>query len=151
MNPASIAFALHVLSAVVWIGGMFFAYLALRPAAGFLDPPARFMLWSRTFERFFRFVWIAITLLLASGYFLIFNAFGGFTGLVLHINLMQGIGIIMMLIFAHVYFAPYRRFKRAVVLGDHDEAARKLAQIRRFVAINLTLGIVTIIIATVGR
>ena len=32
------ATALHVLAAVVWVGGMFFAYLVLRPAVGGIAP-----------------------------------------------------------------------------------------------------------------
>jgi len=31
-----------------------------------------------------------------------------------HITIMMGLGILMMLIFAHVFFAPYNRLKRAV-------------------------------------
>ena len=33
--------ALHILSAVVWVGGMFFAYMVLRPAAGRLEQVER--------------------------------------------------------------------------------------------------------------
>ena len=33
--------ALHVLAAVVWVGGMFFAYMVLRPAAGPLETAER--------------------------------------------------------------------------------------------------------------
>lgn len=37
-----LAITLHVLSAVVWVGGMFFAWMALRPvAASLLEPPPR--------------------------------------------------------------------------------------------------------------
>jgi hypothetical protein len=35
---ATIALILHILSAVVWVGGMFFALVVLRPASGPLDP-----------------------------------------------------------------------------------------------------------------
>ena len=31
--------ALHILAAVVWVGGIFFAYMVLRPSAGPLEPP----------------------------------------------------------------------------------------------------------------
>ena len=33
-----LAITLHLLAAVIWVGGMFFAYIAMRPAAQFLDP-----------------------------------------------------------------------------------------------------------------
>ena len=37
-----VGIALHTLAAVIWVGGMFFAYLVLRPSAGALarNPPA---------------------------------------------------------------------------------------------------------------
>ena len=46
-----ILIALHVLAAVVWVGGMFFAYMVLRPSAGLLVAPARVALWQRVFGR----------------------------------------------------------------------------------------------------
>src|SRR5262245_24953626 len=106
--------ALHILAAVVWVGGMFFAYVMLRPAAGPLEPAERLPLWQRVFRRFFTWVWASIILLLISGYSMLFHAFGGFAGAPLHVNLMQGIGIVMMLLFLHLFFAPWRRFDRAV-------------------------------------
>ena len=72
--------ALHVLAAVVWVGGMFFAYMVLRPSAGPLDPPARLALWQRVFGRFFPWVWASIAVLLISGYTMLFVHFGGFAG-----------------------------------------------------------------------
>lgn len=48
-----LALVLHSLAAAVWVGGMFFAYMALRPAAGALEPPQRLTLWRGTFDRFF--------------------------------------------------------------------------------------------------
>ena len=50
------AVSLHILAAIVWIGGMFFAVLVLRPAAGPLEPPDRLALWRRVFARFFPWV-----------------------------------------------------------------------------------------------
>ena len=46
---------------------------------------------------------------------------GGFAHLGLYINLMQGLGIIMILLFFHLYFAPWRRFRAA--LAPQDRAA----------------------------
>jgi len=86
--------ALHVLAAVVWVGGMFFAYMVLRPAAGPLEPADRLPLWHRVFGRFFPWVWASIVLLLISGYGMLFRGFGGFAGAPLHVNVMQGIGIV---------------------------------------------------------
>jgi len=65
---ATTALILHALSAVVWVGGMFFAHQALRPAAVILDPGPRLRLWSGVLEKFFAWVIAAIVLLLVSGY-----------------------------------------------------------------------------------
>jgi uncharacterized membrane protein len=148
----SIAITLHLLAVVVWVGGMFFAYMALRPvAASLLEPPLRLPLWSQTFARFFPWVWASVILLPATGYWMIFRVFGGFRALALYINLMQGIGIAMILIFLHVFFAPYRRLKQAVAAGDFPSAGKHLAMIRRLIGLNLTLGLVLIVIASSGR
>jgi uncharacterized membrane protein len=143
--------ALHALAAAVWVGGMFFAYLVLRPSAGPLDPPLRLALWNRVFSRFFPWVWASIIVLLASGYAMLFLHFGGFAGAPLHINLMQATGILMMLLFLHLYFAPWRRFSRAVGAGAFEPAASALNQIRRIVGINLVLGLVTVTLGASGR
>jgi uncharacterized membrane protein len=148
---ATIALIAHVLSAVVWVGGMFFALLALRPAAGPLDPGPRLELWQRVFSRFFRWVIVAIVLLLVSGYAMVFGVYAGFRGAGLHIHLMQGTGILMMLAFFHLYFAPWRRFQAALTRQDHTEAARQLNQIRWIVTLNLFLGLFTVAVGSSGR
>src|SRR6201994_4842442 len=107
---ATAALILHALSAVVWVGGMFFAHQALRPAAVVLEPGPRLLLWARTLGRFFTWVIIAIVLLLWSGFAMVFDVFGGFAGVGLYVQLMMGIGILMTLLFFHLYFAPWRRF-----------------------------------------
>ena len=143
--------ALHVLAAVVWVGGMFFAYMVLRLSAGPLEPPLRLALWRRVFGRFFPWVWASIAALLASGYAMLFVRFGGFAGAPLHINVMQATGILMMLLFLHLYFAPWRRFSRAVEAGAFPDAVAALNQIRRIVAINLVLGLITVTVGASGR
>ena len=147
----SLLVAIHVLAAVVWVGGMFFAYWVLRPAAGPLEPGARLALWHRVFGRFFPWVWTSIVLLLASGLGMIFLYLGGFAGAGLHVHVMVGIGAIMMLLFLYLFFLPWRRFAGAVERGQFPEAAKHLTQIRRIVAANLTLGLVTIIVGASGR
>ncbi len=141
----------HIFGAVVWVGGMFFAHQVLRPAAAALDPAPRLGLWSRVFARFFAWVFAAIVLLLLSGYGLVFGVWGGFSHLPLYINLMQGIGIFMMLLFLHIYFAPWRRLRAALERQDWAEGGRQLGQIRMIVTINLVLGLIVIAIGASGR
>lgn len=146
------ALALHILAVVVWVGGMFFAYMALRPAAAsILQGPERLQLWVGVFGNFFPWVWIAIVSLLGTGYWMIFSVYGGMANAPLYVHLMNGLGIIMMLIFLHVFFAPYRRLKAAVADSAWDTGAGKLAQIRLLVGINTLIGLSTVIIAGAGR
>jgi len=148
---ATTALIVHILSAVVWVGGMFFALIVLRPATAALEPGARLGLWLRVFERFFAWVFAAIVLLLASGYAMIFGVYAGFRGIGLHVHIMQALGIVMMLLFFHLYFAPWRRFRAALARGDQPAAARQLDQIRWIVTINLILGLVTVAVGSSGR
>ena len=148
---ATVALILHSLSAVVWVGGMFFAHQALRPAAVLLEAGPRLMLWSQTLRRFFAWVIAAIALLLASGFVMVFAVFGGFNRIGLYIQLMMGIGILMMLLFFHLYFAPWRRFRAALARQDWAEGGRQLGQIRTIVTINLILGLITVAIGSSGR
>lgn len=143
--------ALHTLAAVIWVGGMFFAYLAMRPAVvRVIDPAQRPELWCHTLSLFFRYVWVSIALLLATGYALI-AAYGGMGSVGWPIHVMHGLGLLMMLLFLHIYFAPYRRLKQAVESGDTEEGQRRVGQIRQFVAINLAIGLVVVIIGSGGR
>ena len=147
---ATVALILHALSAVVWVGGMFFAHQVLRPATAALDPRPRLLLWSRVLGRFFGWVIVSIILLLASGYLLVFAVFGGFGKIGLHVNLMHGIGILMILLFFHLYFAPWRRFRLAVAREDWADGGRQLGQIRTIVTINLALGLIVVAIGSSG-
>lgn len=138
------AMFVHVISVVIWVGGMFLAHQVVRPAAvETLDPPQRLRLWVKIFSRFFAWVWVAVVLILASGVWMMFEM-----GSVLaYTQVMAGIGIVMMAIFMHVFFAPYRRLKRAVGAEDWKSGAAALAQIRGLVGINVVLGLVNIAVA----
>jgi uncharacterized membrane protein len=64
---------------------------------------------------------------------------------------MLGLGLVMMALFLHVYFAPFQRLKKAVNDGEVRHAADQVGAIRKLVALNLTLGIVVVLVATVGK
>ena len=143
--------AIHVLSAVVWVGGMFFALLVLRPAAGPLEPAVRLALWRRVFARFFPAVGVAVLALLATGFAMILVELGGFAGIGLSVHLMQGTGVLMALIFLVLLVGPYRAFLKALDAGVLPAAGRAIERIRWMIAVNLALGIVTLVIATTGH
>ena len=148
----SYSIALHLLAAVVWVGGMIFAHTCLRPSAvQVLEPPLRLELWVQVFRRFFVLVWISISLILITGYWMLFNYFGGFQGAGTHIHIMHGGGIIMVMIYLHVFFSPYRRLKQAVIIQDYPLAGAQLNQIRKLVGINILLGLAVIIVGSAGR
>ena len=147
----SIAIMFHMLAAVIWVGGMFFAHFVLRQAAGAMADQDRLALWGRVFGQFFPWVWAAIVVLFATGYWMVATTFGGFGGMALYLKLMNGIGILMVLIYLHLWFAPYKRFRRALESGDPTTAAKPLGQIRLMVTANLFLGLVVVMIGASGR
>lgn len=147
----AVAVTLHLLCAIIWIGGMFFAYMALRPAAGkLLEPRQRLPLWSQTLARFFVWVWTAIIVLPLTGFWMIFNGLGGFAAAGLYVHFMTAAGILMILLFLHLFFAPYRRLRRALARDDLAIAGTNLAHIRSIVLINLILGMVVAIVGASG-
>ena len=152
MNLNALSLALHILSAVLWVGGMFFAHQVLRPvAAAQFEPPARLKMWVGVFSRFFPWVWVFVLLLPLTGYWLIFKLYGGMSYIGLHIHIMQGLGWVMILIYMHLFFAPFKRLKEAVITEQWPEAGKQLNQIRSMVGINLVLGILVTLVAGGGR
>ena len=134
---------LHVISDVVWVGGMFVAYLAVRPAAvEALEPPQRLKLWAGIFTRFFRWVWVAVILILGTG----FSMMGRMPSVPVYVIVMACIGVVMSGIFMHVYFAPFGRLKRAVQDEDWKAGGAALGQIRMLVGVNLALGLLNVAI-----
>ena len=146
------ALALHVLFVVIWVGGMFFAYMALRPAAvAVLEPPLRLSLWKAVFGKFFPWVWLAVISILSSGYWMLLVPFGGFVNAPIFVHIMHGLGIIMVLIYLHVFFAPYKRLRNAVDKQDWQTGGKALNQIRILVGINMLIGLTTVLVATAGK
>jgi uncharacterized membrane protein len=145
----SISLVLHALAAVIWVGGMFFAHLILRPSVAPLEPSVRLPLWSRVLGRFFLWVWLSVVVLLATGFMLV-SSFGGLAATGEYIHIMMGIGVLMMLIFTYLYFLPWRGFRKAVASEDWPRAARDLGVIRWLVTVNLILGLLNVAIATGG-
>ncbi|MDB6086909.1 MAG: hypothetical protein JWN43_4790 [Gammaproteobacteria bacterium] len=147
----SLMLAIHTLGAVVWVGGMFFAYVILRPSAGPLDTATRLSLWQRVFGRFFLWVWLSLAALLLSGIAMVLVGFGGFALLPAYVRIMMMQGVAMTVIYAFVYFVPWQRFRLAVSATDWPAGAKALNLIRVLVAVNGALGLLTVVVATAGR
>jgi uncharacterized membrane protein len=146
---------LHILSIVVWIGGMVFAHFFLRPAALQLEPPQRVRLMHATLQRFFAAVLVAVAVVLASGLWMMgrvakeaVQAGLGFN-MPLNWTLMTALGLVMMAIFGHIRFALFKRLSKAVALSDWPAGGVALASIRTWVGINLAIGVCIIAIAVV--
>ena len=145
-----LALMLHLLGVVVWVGGMFFAYMALRPAASrLLEPPQRLPLWSATLGHFFSWVWLCVVLVLGSGFYML-SVIGDHGKVPIGIHAMLYIGVVMTLIFGYVFAVMFAALKRAVASGNWKEGGAALNQIRIAVAINLSLGLLNVVIATAG-
>lgn len=138
---------LHLVAAIVWLGGMTFMLLAMRPAVqALMEGPARAQLMLRIWQRFFIAVWVSVALLLFSGskmYAEVFRAAreaSGTGSVPLGWQVMALLGVAMMLVFGHIFFAGFRRFKRAVAAAQWPLAAQAAAQIHKLMVLNFVLG-----------
>lgn len=144
----ALAIALHVVATVIWVGGLFFAYVVLRPSAATIEPPQRLQLWAEVFKRFFPWVWMAIVVLMLSGYWLVFDWFEGFASTPGYVHLMHLMGWIMTLLFVYLYYKIYPLFMSAIKQQDWPAGAAALNRIRQVVLINLVLGLALLIVVT---
>ena len=143
-----IAVLIHLLGVVVWVGGMFFAHVCLRPvAAAQLPPPQRLPLLAAVLGRFFVAAGIAIVAILGSG-LLRFGAVGAAAPW--HWHAMAGIGGVMMLLYLIIVLRYYPRLTAAVETQTWPAGGAAMDAIRKLVLINLVLGVVTIAIAVAG-
>ena len=142
--------ALHTVASLVWVGGMFFALLILRPSMPPLPPEAAMALWHRVLERFFVWVWASIVVLLGSGYGVVLFGYEGFSAIGMHIRVMQVTGLIMVGLFVLMWSMPWQTFRQAVDDGDWPAAAAAMKRIRLVVSINLPLGLFTAAIGATG-
>jgi uncharacterized membrane protein len=141
---------IHLLAVLIWVGGMFFAYVVLRPAAvDVLQPPERLRLWDNVFRRFFNWVWGAIGAILASGLYMVY-LFGGMAHVPPHVHIMLLLGLVMVAVYGYVFFACYVPLSLHVAKERWKEAGAMLGKIRKLVAVNLTLGLITVSVAAIG-
>ena len=141
---------IHLSAGIVWLGGMALVILALRPVAiRQLPPPLRLPLMSGVLSRFFFMVWVAIALILASGFWMLSMSDMALAPRGWHT--MSGLGVLMCLIFVHIWFAPFRRLKAAVGSSDWPAAALALGQIHPLVLANFTLGWLAVLAVVVWR
>ena len=148
MTVFSFAYTLHVLAALIWVGGMFFAWMILRPAAmAALDGPARLKLWVNVFQRFFVWVWVAVLVLPISGVGLLQMRFNGFETAPRYVQIMMGLYIVMVALFIRIQSLQLPELRKAVETQAWAEGAAVMGRIRRLVGCNLLVGLALVAIA----
>ncbi|AZD84150.1 MULTISPECIES: CopD family protein [Pseudomonas] len=148
MTAFSLAYTLHALAALVWVGGMFFAWMVLRPAAvAALEGPARLKLWAEVFPRFFAWVWVAVVLLPISGVGLIHLRFSGFETAPRYVQVMMGLYVVMTALFIRIQSLQLPALRQAVAAEDWPAGATTLGNIRKLVGINLIIGLLLVAVA----
>ena len=145
-----IARALHVLGIVVWVGGMFFAQFALRPAVTALPPPQRLTLMAAALGRFLAGAGFAIVAVLASGFWMV-ASLGGMSAVGAAVHAMMGIGVAMTLIYLYVLALPFRALRAAVASADWPAGAAATGRVRMWVSVNLALGLLAIVLGSFAR
>jgi uncharacterized membrane protein len=143
---------IHVLSIIVWVGGMTFAHFFLRPAVAQLEPAVRLRLMHDVLGRFFKAVLVASLVVLASGLWMLGRVAkqvvqsGGNFDMPLAWTVMTVLGVAMVAIFMHIRFALYKRLSRAVAASEWSAGQSALTDIRRWVAVNLGLGVLVVVL-----
>jgi len=145
----AVPLALHQLATIVWVGGMFFAHFALRPTIKqTLEPPARIQVALGVFRRFFPWVWVSIATLWVSGLWITIAIYQKNVGL--HVYIMMGIALVMTLVFVYLFAVPFRKMRSAVEYENWRRASDKFSSIRKLMAVNLVLGLLTATVAVSG-
>lgn len=148
----SVLKTVHVLSVILWIGGMVFAHFFLRPAVAPLEAPLRLRLMHDVLGRFFRAVLVASLLTLASGIWMLGRVAkqvvqsGGSFHMPVYWIVMTVLGVLMVAIFMHLRFALYKRLSLAVQASDWPAGGQAMAQIRQWVGINLSIGTLILLV-----
>ncbi|MEN8179609.1 MAG: hypothetical protein ABFS39_13470 [Pseudomonadota bacterium] len=142
---------LHILAVIIWVGGMFFAHMALRPAVNeLLEPPQRLPLMLKVLDGFFPWVWASVVLILGSGYWVMFSVYYA-GGIPLSQWFMAALGTLMAVIFVFIYMVPYRRMAAALAVPELPKAGAAMALIRRLIGVNLVLGLLVTVVVVFGK
>ena len=148
MTAFSTVYTLHLLAALVWVGGMFFAWIVLRPAViAALEGPSRLKVWVQVFPRFFVWVWAAVIVLRITGIGMIQLNFTSFETAPRYVQIMMGLYVVMVALFLRIHSLQLPELQRAVEAEQWSEGVAALGRIRRLVGINLIIGLAVVVIA----
>lgn len=137
---------LHLLSAVVFVGGGFTVTVMSRQALALLDAAPRVQVQMQMIGKLLFYGWHALPIMIVTGWGMVFLAWGGFAHLPWAVNAMQGLGILMMIVFSYTFFDPWQRLRRAI-----RPTAELLTRVKNMVALNTILGLITVALAAFGH
>ncbi|GBR50963.1 hypothetical protein AA106555_0391 [Neokomagataea thailandica NBRC 106555] len=137
----SLILAVHLLGITYWVGGSLYTVLVMRRSVSLLDPTPRSAVILQSYARFFRGLWHVMGTTLVSGWAMIFHD-GGFGAVPLPINIMQGLALVMAIVFVTTVQGPFRRARRAL-----RPSAELFDTLRLRTTIMAVCGILTIITA----
>ena len=147
----TLALMLHTIAAIIWVGGMFFAGVVLLPSLEIWEDPERFAVVARVLPVFFRWVWAAIIAILGTGYGVLLLGYrGGVGGGGVYVDIMQALGLAMIVGFAYVDWVPWRAFLRARAAGDMTRAMVKLHAARSGFMALTAIGLITAAVGGTG-
>ena len=129
----------HLAAGVIWLGGMAAMIWAVRPAAiALFEPPLRLPFLATVMGRFFKVVLACVLVLLFTGGAMLVGVDMKMAPKGWHA--MLGIGVLMCLIFGHIYAVPFRKLKLALDQEYLPAAASQLAKIHPLMVLNFALG-----------
>lgn len=147
MTFGALLLAVHVLGAIAWVGGMFFALAVLRPSMAILESPLRLALHEQVFRRFFFIIWLIVPVMLVTGIAMEFLFYGGFATTPWPLQVMTVTGFAMAALFVGIVAGPWRTLRRSLAKGETPRAGEAVQRIRLLVTVNLGLGVLTTIVA----
>jgi len=149
--PALIIF-LHVISAVIWIGGMVAIRFAIHYSMqNILEPKIKLGRTLENLKRFFNLVLPFIALLLITALVLIFGLEFKGTHLNKFVHMKESIWLVMTIIFITVY-VKRNNAQKAFDQDDFKEAKKQLEPIAKiYIPLNIFFGLVAIYLGVTLR
>lgn len=145
-NFSTLIIFLHVLSAIIWIGGMIVIRFGVHYSMQKIEEPKQRL--GRTLEnlqRFFNMVIVSIVLLLLTAIIMILAIDFKQTSLYSIVILKEAIWIVMTLIFAFIYLKR-QKAQKAFDNGDFLNAKNHLEPLAKYlIPINIILGLFAVL------
>jgi uncharacterized membrane protein len=143
--------AVHILAVIIWLGGLFLLCVVLTPSVRNLDLTTAVPLWHGVLSRFLVWGWIGLALILATGIAMMLIEFGGFANIPNFHRANMAIGIPAIALYGYLYFAPWKRFRRAATSNDLTGAKGQIKQVQALMATVLALGLLASIVSVVAH